>query len=86
MFLMSDVVTAAKDNTAIGGIHIIQLFTDEVPATADITPFAVGMASDGEIKELYQDWNILQFKFYVFEDEHPGVPKHLHAWFLLLTG
>lgn len=36
-------------------------------------------AKDGEIKELYEDWEILQFKAYVFEDEHPGVPKHLHA-------
>lgn len=36
-------------------------------------------AKDEEIKELYEDWEILQFKSYVFEDEHPNVPKHLHA-------
>lgn len=29
--------------------------------------------------EEYTDWEILQFKSYVFEDEHPNVPKHLHA-------
>lgn len=69
----------AKENTVIGGFHIIQLFTDKVPASPDIVPYAVGLAYDEEIKELYDDWNIIQFKSYVFEDEHPGVPKHLHA-------
>ena len=72
-------IIRAKDNTNPGGIHIMQIFTDTVPSSADIAPFAVGLAKDGEIKELYEDWEILQFKAYVFEDEHPGVPKHLHA-------
>jgi len=69
----------AKENTKVGGIHIMQIFTDVVPASDDIAPFAIGIAKDEEIKELYQDWEILQFKSYVFEDEHPNVPKHLHA-------
>ena len=34
---------------------------------------------EGEIKDLYSDWEILQFKTYVFDDEHPNVPKHQHA-------
>lgn len=29
--------------------------------------------------EMYKDWEILQFKSYVFEDEHPNVPKHMHS-------
>mgnify|MGYP003293309027 CR=1 FL=1 len=69
----------AKEHTKIGGIHIMQIFTDVVPASPDIAPFAVGLAKDEEIKVIYQDWEILQFKSYVFEDEHPNVPKHLHA-------
>ena len=69
----------AKEYTNIGGIHIIQIFTDTVPASEDIAPFAIGLAKDEELKELYTDWEILQFKSYVFEDEHPNVPKHLHA-------
>ena len=72
-------VNDAKEHTNLGGIHIIQIFTDVVPASEDIAPFAVGLAKDEEIKELYMDWEILQFKSYVFEDEHPNVPKHLHA-------
>lgn len=69
----------AKENTNEHGIHIIQLFTNVLPASTDIASFAVGLADDEEIKELYSDWHILQFKSYTFEDEHPGVPKHYHA-------
>ncbi len=72
-------INRAKANTNIGGIHIMQIFTDTVPASKDIAPFAIGLGKDNEIKELYNDWEILQFKSYTFEDEHPGVPKHLHA-------
>ena len=72
-------IDEAKKYTNDGGIHIIQLFTDVVPASEDIAPFAIGLSKDEEIKVLYEDWEILQFKSYVFEDEHPGVPKHLHA-------
>lgn len=69
----------AKENTNIGGIHIVQLFTNVLPASPDIASFAIGLADDKEIESLYSDWNILQFKSYTFEDEHPGVPKHFHA-------
>ena len=69
----------AKENTNIGGIHIIQIFTNSVPASPDIAPFAVGLADDKELETLYDDWDVLEFKSYIFEDEHPGVPKHLHA-------
>lgn len=69
----------AKESTNIGGIHIMHIFTDTVPASADIAPFAAGLAHDGEIKEMYRDWEILQYQSYTFEDEHPNVPKHLHS-------
>lgn len=72
-------IADAKDNTNIGGIHIMHIFTDGVPASPDIAPFAVGLSHDGEFKELYRDWEILSFQSYIFEDEHPGVPKHLHS-------
>ena len=74
-----DFINRAKVHTNTGGIHIMQIFTDTVPASDDIAPFAIGLAKDEEIRELYSDWEILQFKSYTFEDEHPGVPKHLHA-------
>lgn len=72
-------IQRAKQNTARKGIHIIQLFTNVLPASPDIAPFAVGLADDEEIKRLYCDWDILQFRSYTFEDEHPEVPRHFHA-------
>ena len=74
-----DFILKAKSHTNDNGIHIMQLFTNVLPASPDIAPFAVGLADDEEIKELYSDWEILQFKSYTFEDEHHGVPKHYHA-------
>ena len=72
-------ICEAKKNTKIGGIHIMHIFTDEVPASADIAVFAIGVAHNGEIKDLYDDWEIINFQSYIFEDEHPGIPKHLHS-------
>ena len=72
-------IREAQNNTNIGGIHIIQLFTDNIAPTPDIEPYAIGMAKDGEIKEMYEDWEIIQFLSYTFDEEHPGVPLHKHA-------
>ncbi len=72
-------LSQAKKNTEIGGIHLIQVFTDQVPPSVDIAPFAGGLASDGELEALYSDWKILQFKSYTFEEEHPSIPKHVHS-------
>ncbi len=72
-------IRLAKENTNPQGIHIIQLFTNALPPTEDIAPYAVGLAYDLELKSLYSDWSILQFRSYAFEEEHPGVPRHQHA-------
>lgn len=72
-------IKEAKEHTNIGGIHIIQIFTNKVPASPDIEEFAVGLADEGELQGFYQDWKILSLKTFVLEDEHPGAPKHCHA-------
>ena len=72
-------ILEAKKNTTTNGMHIIQLFTNVLPASSDIAPYAIGFAEDEEIKRLYCDWNILQFRSYAFEEEHPGVPRHFHS-------
>ena len=72
-------IMKSKKATAVGGFHIMQLFTNQLPPSPDIAPFAIGMADDGEIRKLYEDWEIIDFRSYVFEDEHPNVPRHLHA-------
>ena len=75
---VEEFIVDAKNSTNTGGIHIMHIFTDTVPASPDIAPFAIGLAYDGEFNELYNDWEILSFQSYTFEDEHPGVPKHIH--------
>ena len=72
-------INDAKRNTNAGGINIFQIFTNKVPASYDIAPFIKGLADEGEIKSMYQDWEIISFDSHVFEDQHPGVDKHLHA-------
>ena len=72
-------IRKAQENTRVGGIHIIQMFNDNIAPTPDIEPYAIGMAKDGEITDLYEDWEIIQFLSYTFEEEHPNVPLHKHA-------
>lgn len=74
-----DFILRAKQHTRPGGLHIMQIFTNAVPASPDIAPFVKGLADEGELFELYRDWETLESKAYVFEDQHPGVEKHLHA-------
>lgn len=72
-------IRKAKEKTKSGGIHIIQIFTNKIPASPDIAPFVKGLANEGELFGLYNDWEIIETKSYIFEDEHPGVEKHFHA-------
>lgn len=72
-------IRKSQENTRVGGIHILQIFNDNIPPTPDIAPYAIGMAKDGEIKNLYEGWEIIQFLSYTFEEEHPGIPLHKHA-------
>jgi cyclopropane fatty-acyl-phospholipid synthase-like methyltransferase len=69
----------AKRNTRPGGLNIIGIFTNRVPASPDIAPFVKDLAEPGELESLYRDWEIVRSLSYVFEDQHPGTPKHLHA-------
>ncbi len=69
----------AKYNTNVEGLNIFQIFTNKVPASYDIAPFVKGLADEGELVSLYKDWDIISSDSHVFEDEHPGVVKHIHA-------
>ena len=69
----------AQENTNNGGIHVMQIFTNVLPATPDIVPFVKGLADDGELEALYENWTIIESKSYIFDDEHPGIDKHQHA-------
>ena len=72
-------VQRAKAATRIGGLHIMHIFTDEVPITEDLKPFAVGIAKKGALTAMYLDWEIVESTSYVFEDRHGDLPVHLHA-------
>ena len=74
-----DFIYNAKLSTNKNGFHIIQIFTDKIPASEDIAPFVKGLAKEGELKELYKDWKIIEFLQYEFEDDHPGVGLHYHS-------
>jgi cyclopropane fatty-acyl-phospholipid synthase-like methyltransferase len=69
----------AKEHTNPGGIHVIQIFTDKVPASDDIKDFAIGLSKEGELLDIYHDWEMIDHKEFILEDEHPGAPKHYHA-------
>lgn len=72
-------ISEAKNNTNISGLNIFQIFTNKVPASYDIAAFIKGLADEGELESMYRDWQIISTTSHVFEDEHPGVKKHLHA-------
>lgn len=72
-------ISQAKENTKAGGLNIIGVFTDKVPATPDNAPFTKGLFAEGELLKLYEDWEIIDSDAFVFDDEHPGGIKHVHA-------
>lgn len=73
------IINDIKDNTNQGGLNIIGIFTNKLPATPDNAPFTKALFEEGELKELYPDWEIISFNAYVFEDKHPGGIQHKHA-------
>jgi len=68
-----------KINTNPGGLNIVGVFTNTLPAAPDLVLFTKALFNEGELKELYTDWNIVDYNAYVFEDEHPGGLHHKHA-------
>jgi len=72
-------IRKAQEHTRRGGLHIIQIFTDKIPASPDIAPFVRGLAAEGELFSLYPDWEVLRSDSRIFTDRHPGVPQHRHA-------
>lgn len=72
-------ISDMKTNTNPDGLNIIGIFTNKLPATPDNAPFTKALFDEGELKELYSDWDIIEFNSFVFEDEHPGGIRHKHA-------
>ena len=65
--------------TAVGGWHALSVFTDAVPVPPDLAPIVRGIFREGELRELYADWDVESAESYILEDEHPGGVRHRHA-------
>ena len=68
-----------KMYTNLNGVNVIVVFIDKIPIPEDLREFCIGLFKDGEIKQIYNDWEIELYKSYIFQDEHPGSIKHTHA-------
>ena len=71
-------INEMKTYTNPGGVNIVAVFTDEIEPPEDLAPFTKGLFKEGELAELYSDWEIKLFQSYVFEDEHGEGLKHTH--------
>ena len=72
-------ISEMKANTRQNGYNVISVFTKRIPAPDDLKEFAIGMFEEGELFDLYKDWEIILQKSFIDEDEHPGGIKHQHA-------
>ena len=68
-----------KAATNPGGINMIGIFTDQLPAAPDMAAVTKGLFHEGDLDNLYADWETLNSDNYRFEDEHPGGIRHRHA-------
>lgn len=73
------IIELLKKWTNNNGYHIIALFTDGEPVPDDLKDVMVGVFKEGEIKDYYNDWNIVMFESTKFHDEHDNGIKHYHA-------
>ena len=74
-----DFIARAREHTNPGGMNLIGIFTNRLPATPDNAPFTKALFNEDDLEKLYSDWEILKSDNYEFEDEHPGGIRHRHA-------
>ncbi len=67
-----------KDNTNVGGLNYVVVFSDMIPTPPDMEDLMGDLFREGELFEIYEDWEILVQESFVKEDEHPGNIRHQH--------
>jgi len=67
-----------KNNTSESGLNLVAVFTDIIPTPDDMAKTMGDVFREGEIFQIYGDWEILSKESYVKEDEHPGGVRHRH--------
>jgi tellurite methyltransferase len=68
-----------KEATHPGGLNAVGVFTDTVPEPDDQRGMMVGLFKEGELREQYRDWEIIDTTVYRFTHTHPDGPTHEHA-------
>lgn len=68
-----------KEVTVPGGFNLVGVFTDTVPEPEDQRGLMVGLFKEGELREQYKDWEIIESNTYRFSHTHPGGISHEHA-------
>ena len=74
----SRVIGDMKDDTNVGGLNYVVVFSDMIPTPPDMEGFMGDLFREGELFEIYGDWDILTRESFVKEDEHPGNISHRH--------
>ena len=69
-----------QENTTPGGINVIGIFTNRLPATPDNAPFTHSLFDVGELPAKYTGWELLYHAEGTFRDSHPGGIHHEHAY------
>lgn len=67
-----------RDHTVEGGFNVHAVFTDRFPPPPELAPFVRRPFKEGELRDLYGDWEIEGFESYIKEDHHPGGVQHRH--------
>jgi tellurite methyltransferase len=67
-----------KAHTLPGGLNVVAVFTDRLPAPPDMADEFVGLFGEGELSAAYADWIVELDQAYTLNDEHGGGLKHEH--------
>ena len=73
-----DLIARMKFQTSPGGLNVVAVFTDRLPAPPDMAVEFVGLFSEGELSAAYAGWTIDLEQAYTLEDEHAGGIRHVH--------
>ena len=73
------VIGILKEAAGMGGINVVAVFDDRIPLSDDLAPLLKGLVREGELEEIYADWNIELAESHVFDDEHRTGMSHHHS-------
>jgi tellurite methyltransferase len=73
-----ELIARMKAHTSPGGLNVVAVFTDRLPAPPDMADEFVGLFGEGELSAAYADWIVELDQAYTLNDEHGGGIKHEH--------